>query len=829
MDDSSDTELSNRVLDQLARTKDESASGTLAKPEELLESPVTSGLEANGNGVETDPAETSAESGAETDSAETSLEVPTEDDVESELTEVDIAEAKAKVAQKRADHAEELALKEAEAKEKADAQLAQARRKAEKADVKAKAAAERAERTAVHAEKFAAEAEAEVEKAEVETAEVEKAEVEASAEAQSTDGVAADGLQTEVVTDGGRVPETTSAAAPSPVASAAVPIVAENVEPTATAAAETKTANAETDKPESKDEPDNTDDTESAVEETKSLSWRDRLHEWSQNRTGMHPEDRLRVMEAVGIHRAGGWAVHFTLMMLLSVVVAAMGLSANSAAVVIGAMLLAPLMTPVMGTAASLTMADGKQLFRSIVVLILATVGAILLSFLVALILPDTGLTNEILARTRPDVRDLFVALAAGAAGAYAISQPNLSGSLPGVAIAVALVPPLAAVGITLEAGEFELARGALLLYITNLVAIIALGFVVFVATGFAPPWRLAAATPQVLLGGGLALIGTVAVAIPLVLTSLNASTDARERQEMSEAIDGWLDGTGNSLDGFEVRGDEVIVSIRGPEQPRAKGTLQENIRAIRERPNTLVEVQWAQSYRTPDSDELTEEEQEALERRQQEIAIGERAETTRRVIDEWWAASNGETKYRITSLEQDPESLVVDIASTIAPPDVRDLAERLLAEELTPLVDVTWTELTRITVDEPDEASEETPEEAEATSVDEVTRQLEIATSSWLRGQPALSSSEVFYDGNRVVVDLIGQRAPSPAQISSLEAALEAQLEAAGQPASDISIFFTPRRQLNPTPPTTSGPATTTTTSSTTTTTAATPTTAGN
>ena len=120
-------------------------------------------------------------------------------------------------------------------------------------------------------------------------------------------------------------------------------------------------------------------------------------------------------------------------------------------------------------------MALGAPLRRSLLVLVLASVGAIALSWFVALFLRDGPLSSEVISRTSPDARDLIVALAAGAAGAYATARPDLSSSLPGVAIAVALVPPLGVVGITLEAGRSDLARGALLLYATNLYVVYAL------------------------------------------------------------------------------------------------------------------------------------------------------------------------------------------------------------------------------------------------------------------------------------------------------------------------------------------------------------------
>ena len=196
------------------------------------------------------------------------------------------------------------------------------------------------------------------------------------------------------------------------------------------------------------------------------------------------------MMAELAIKRQEHWAYRFTVMITLSVIVAVMGLSANSAAVVIGAMLLAPLMQPVLGTAACISMALFRKSLRSFTVVVLATVWAIALSYVLAALFVNGELPGEVTSRTAPDIRDLVVALAAGTAGAYATVRKDASASLPGVAVAVALVPPLGAVGISLEAGNTTFAWGAMLLYTTNLFAIVLAGVVVFVVTGFVPPRR---------------------------------------------------------------------------------------------------------------------------------------------------------------------------------------------------------------------------------------------------------------------------------------------------------------------------------------------------
>ena len=162
----------------------------------------------------------------------------------------------------------------------------------------------------------------------------------------------------------------------------------------------------------------------------------------------------------------------FFIMNGLSAVIAGYGLLANSPAVVIGAMLVAMMLSPI--TSAALAVIDARLslLKTSLITLI----GGVLVIYAIGMGLGflhgDNVMTGEILARTSPTTMDLMVALAGGAAGAYAMVSPNLSVAVVGVAVATALVPPLAASGILLASGHLSLAWGAFLLALTNMLAI---------------------------------------------------------------------------------------------------------------------------------------------------------------------------------------------------------------------------------------------------------------------------------------------------------------------------------------------------------------------
>ncbi|NIV34594.1 MAG: DUF389 domain-containing protein, partial [Anaerolineae bacterium] len=179
--------------------------------------------------------------------------------------------------------------------------------------------------------------------------------------------------------------------------------------------------------------------------------------------------------------------VDFFVMMGLSSAIATFGLLQNSAAVIIGAMLVAPLMAAIFGLSLSIVRGDSRLLRRAASATARGMALSIGVAVLLTLMVPDRQFSDEVLLRTHPNLLDLGVALASGAAGAYALCRKEVSTALPGVAIAAALVPPLATIGIGLARWNGEVAGGALLLFITNLVAISGAGGMVFLWLGFRP------------------------------------------------------------------------------------------------------------------------------------------------------------------------------------------------------------------------------------------------------------------------------------------------------------------------------------------------------
>ena len=318
-------------------------------------------------------------------------------------------------------------------------------------------------------------------------------------------------------------------------------------------------------------------------------------------RAVLAPEDRQRILADLypEAGRAGRWWFRFTVMLALSVVIAVLGLSLDSDAVIIGAMLIAPLMTPIIGTAAALVMGWPRRLGQAGLAVLAGAAGAVGISFAVTYVLPATSqvLTPAVLSRTSPDLRDLAVALAAGAAGAYATAREDVSAALPGVAVAVALVPPLAATGFTLAIGREDLASGAVLLFTANLVAIVLIGSVVLVASGFVPSGRLKAASGRIRAGFVAAAAAAVAVAAPLTATTLANASHARTTQAVNQAAVSWLAGDpALTLTGTSISGPLVTIDVTGATSPPPTTSLAKALTAVLG-PGAAVEVRWYQTH----------------------------------------------------------------------------------------------------------------------------------------------------------------------------------------------------------------------------------------
>ncbi|MBT1064769.1 TIGR00341 family protein [Bowmanella sp. Y26] len=246
----------------------------------------------------------------------------------------------------------------------------------------------------------------------------------------------------------------------------------------------------------------------------------------------------------------------FYVLMVLSVLLAVTGLFANSAPVIIGAMILAPMMAPIISLAMGLARADSSLLQNAAKTLFGGIALALCCAILVTWLMPLSTLTPEMRARLTPTLLDLGVAVISGIAGAYANAKEEVAKSLAGVAIAVALVPPLSVVGIGLGWGDLEMAGGAILLFSTNLVGIALSAALTFLVLGFAP-FHLARK------GMGITLASLAIISIPLFLSF----QELVDKNRLSRALphgEMQLLGDQVELTIMEIStGDVPLISVR--------------------------------------------------------------------------------------------------------------------------------------------------------------------------------------------------------------------------------------------------------------------------
>ncbi len=219
----------------------------------------------------------------------------------------------------------------------------------------------------------------------------------------------------------------------------------------------------------------------------------------------------------------------FLTLIFLSTLLATVGLYLNSSSVIIGAMLLAPLMQPIVSFSMGVLRRNQSIFLESLKTIAIGVGIALFSAAIFSLIMPYDVLTNEMQGRLKPSILDLFVALISGAAAAYAKNNEKISGSLVGVSIAVALVPPIAVAGIGLGWGEWGIFYHAFLLFLTNFAGIVFAASLLFLAQGFSP-------IGTAKRGLALSLMMAFAVSIPLYFSFLSIKEDAQIKSTLLDS-----------------------------------------------------------------------------------------------------------------------------------------------------------------------------------------------------------------------------------------------------------------------------------------------------
>ena len=323
---------------------------------------------------------------------------------------------------------------------------------------------------------------------------------------------------------------------------------------------------------------------------------------------GLSPEDKKEALEELFVFGKENQHPFFRRMAVLtmvSTVIATGGLLSDSAAVVIGAMLIAPLMRPVMSAAAAITMAWSRRFWQSMLLITVMASSVVLVSVLLALMSPDAiEMTEQVMARTRPTFFDLVIALASGVGGAYVMTR-NESSAIPGVAMAVSLLPPLASCGILLEHGDYDMAIRAFILFFTNFLAMILAAALTFVFTGISRAHSHKRVNRFILNFIVLFVILIAATSVPLFHYSNKVWYNAKYKAAKSDVLQTWLKK--NNLEILDVVIDEknqiYTAVLRGPKPPLALDDLYDVLKTDRakrgEHRHFTIKTSWLQSVRS--------------------------------------------------------------------------------------------------------------------------------------------------------------------------------------------------------------------------------------
>lgn len=298
---------------------------------------------------------------------------------------------------------------------------------------------------------------------------------------------------------------------------------------------------------------------------------RDRVLPASQRWDLEHLQDHLDLAHG---DRASKVSAFWT-MLTLSAIIAVAGVLGNSTATVIGAMIIAPLGVPIMGIALGIVRGDGGIVARSGGFVAGGVVLVIAIGLLASAMLPRTTnlLTNpQVTGRTSPTLVDMIAAIATGLAGAVGMSRRDVSDVLPGVAIAISLVPPLGVVGVCAGQGDWEMALGAFVLFASNVVAMVLAGTLIFTAYGYATEVATKGAqagVPRRRRAYTAIAAGLVLVLVPLLANTVATTLVALWTQRISDTAQAWVGQVpGGRVTDVSVVSRTAVISIESPGDP---------------------------------------------------------------------------------------------------------------------------------------------------------------------------------------------------------------------------------------------------------------------
>jgi len=310
------------------------------------------------------------------------------------------------------------------------------------------------------------------------------------------------------------------------------------------------------------------------------------LHVLRHTVPALSEEEQLEVREELS--RGSQPGINFFILIVLSSIIAALGLLLDSPAVVIGAMLVAPLMSPLLAFSLGLVVADLRMIRFSAESVLKGVALAMLLAAFMGLLSPLKTITLEMQARAQPTLLDMAVALASGMAGAYAMARKDVGAALPGVAIAAALMPPLATVGLGVSLGDLRVAGGAFLLFVTNIAAISLAGGLIFLALGMRPRTWGPESRQRFRRGLAAAVLLLLVIAVPLGVIMGGVVRRVGQEQLVREVLNEQLSADAGRLVSLELeeRGGQLLViatirSTRAFDQERVRSLAEEISRRL--------------------------------------------------------------------------------------------------------------------------------------------------------------------------------------------------------------------------------------------------------
>lgn len=257
----------------------------------------------------------------------------------------------------------------------------------------------------------------------------------------------------------------------------------------------------------------------------------------------------------------------FFLRLVAATVIATAGIAADSATTIIGAMLVAPLMSPMLGVALATALGRPRDIFRTLGLTLLGMVIVVAVSIGVTALIPvaaDMDANTQVLARISPRLVDLVIALAAGFMAALASLRRDIPDALPGVAISASIVPPLCVVGAGLYEGAPDAAWGAFVLFVANFVAIQIMGAVVYLLMGLVPRRESQPASDVRVAWYVLVAMAALALALAFMDASTGLVRSGELERRAQDVTAAWVENTGYRVTSLVMDGGEIYVQIAG-------------------------------------------------------------------------------------------------------------------------------------------------------------------------------------------------------------------------------------------------------------------------